>query len=359
MINISFDGYSYYPTLRTRQAELKGLEMLDPYRKRQIVPLLTLGRWPKAIDFVKSAERAAAAMPDLPYFLDLTTDGNHLADQQLALRNPVGAFEAWRRFTAQYPRAIPVVQIVSGARVRDVTKQAQEIERAVGKVAFRIKEFSAETAMVVNALSALDNPRNAIVFIDCQYIRSALSAYATATIASINQLRIEYPELMIVVLSTSFPSSTLSFAGRDQQQQRGSIDILERDLHARIGGSPVAAYGDHGSVHSVVYDDAQVMRWVPRVDYPRQLDWYFERRSGVDATAGYVSAAQAVLATDAEIGSRDIWGEDMIRQAAGGTPHGKAPSSWISVRVNIHLARQIDFSAKLGAGLDAEEDTEE
>lgn len=357
MINISFEDYLYFPALRTRLAELKGLEKLDITRKRKILPLLTLGRWPKALDFSKAAEKVEAAMENLPYFLDLTNDAAHLGDQQKILRNSADSFNAWRSFVSQYQSAIPIVQTTSDARVRDITKQAQEIERVVGKLAFRIRDFSIETPAVINAISALDDPRNAIVFIDCQYIRSALAAYVTATVATINRLRTEFPELMIVVLATSFPASVTPFA--DETQMRGSIDIQERDLHARIGGDAVAAYGDHGSVHSVIYDETPIMRWAARIDYPRELSWYFERRPGDQTAGGYISAAKAVVATNPEIGTRGIWGEEMINQAAGGNPYGKAPASWIAVRVNIHLARQLDFSTRIAQGDDQEEDLDD
>ena len=170
----------------------------------------------------------------------------------------------------------------------------------------------------------------------------------TATVATINQLRAEFPELFIVVLSTSFPPSVLPFA--DSSQQRGVIDIQERDLLSRIGGSAVAAYGDHGSVHSVVYDDTKIMRWSARIDYPRELSWHFERRPGEQGDAGYISAAAAIATTDSEIGKRGIWGEEMIIKAAQGEPHARAPAPWIAVRVNIHLARQLAFSQKLDSG---------
>lgn len=363
MIDVLFENYTYFPTLRTRMAEIKGLEQLTQDQKRRLLPMLTLGRWPKALDFAKAAEKAQSAMGDLPHILDLTNDTAHLGDQQRLLRDPANGFQAWRDFVQQYPHAIPVVQLVPEARVRDQVQQATQMEKQVGKLAFRIRDFAVETPLVINALSAMDDPQNALVFIDCQYIRSALAAYVTATIATINQLRSQFPELMIVALSTSFPSSVISFA--DASQQRGAIDILERDLHSRIGGNSVAAYGDHGSVHSVVYDDATIMRWSARIDYPRELSWYFERRKGEQSEAGYVSAAQAVVQSDPDIGTRGIWGESMIVQAASGQPHARAPASWIAVRVNIHLARQLEFSTRLegsagqlgdddGDGLDGE-----
>ncbi len=348
MINLSYEDFTYFPTLRTRQAEMKGLEQLTIEQKRRLLPMLTLGRWPKALDFSKAAQKAESSMERLPHFLDLTNDIAHLGDQQKILRDPENSFGAWRKFVAQYPSAIPVVQLAPGTAVSEQQMQAKNIERDTGKLAFRIRDFSHDTSMVINALSALDDPKNAIVFIDCQYIRSALVAYITATIATINQLREKFPELMIVVSSTSFPSSVLPFS--DSSQQRGSIDIQERDLHARIGGDAIAAYGDHGSVHSVVYDDATIMRWSARVDYPRELSWYFERRPKEQSEAGYISAAQGIVQTDSEIGTRNIWGEEMIIQAANGAPHARAPAPWIAVRVNIHLARQLAFSARLAHG---------
>lgn len=347
MINLSYEDYLYFPTLRTRQAEMRGLLELDADRKRRLLPLLTLGRWPRAIDFNRSAEKANEAMNDLPHFLDLTRDASHLGEQQQKLRDPANSFKAWREFTAAYSNAIPVVQLVSGSKLRDQVKQATLIEKSIGKVAFRIQDFTADTQIVINSISALDDPKNAIVFIDCQYIRSALTAYVTATIATINTLRTEFPELMIVVLSTSFPSSVIPFA--DSSQQRGTIDIQERDLHSRIGGDAVAAYGDHGSIHSVVRPETTIMTWSARVDYPRETSWSFERRPGNQSDAGFSSAAADIAKTDPKMGTRGIWGEDKILEAAQGNPFARGPASWIAVRVNIHLARQLDFSTQLAS----------
>lgn len=352
MIEVDFSSYQYFPALRTRQAELKGLEKLDSRRKSLILPTLTLGRWPKSTDFTRAAAKASEASGG-PFILDLTYDASHLASEQAKLRDPTKAFSAWRAFAAETPSAIPVAQMGEGPGVRDFVKQAQEIERSTGRVVFRIRDFSRDTTAVIGALSALDDVKNALVLIDCQYIRPALVAYVTATISTINVLRAEFPELVIAVLSTSFPQSTIPFV--DGSGTRGSIDILERQLHAKIGGSAVATYGDHGSVHSVVYDDATIMRWAARVDYPRDLDWYFERRPSDQSADGYISAAKSIAASDPTIGQRGIWGEDVILRAAKGDVQSqKAPAPWISVRVNIHLARQIDLSSAPNIDIDGD-----
>lgn len=340
MINIKFDDYLYYPTLRTRVAELRGLRELSQDRKDKIVPLLTLGRWPRAEDFTRPAEKAIEAMDGRPVFFDLTTDANHLAEEQKNLRNPENGFEAWRVFISQFDSAIPVIQINRGAKVRDVVAQARMFEASKGRLAFRIRDFSHDTPYVINALSALDSPLNAIVFIDCQYIRDALSAFITAAITTINQIRVEFPEAIISVLATSFPASTIPFA--DQSGKRGVINILERVLYDQIGGNSIAIYGDHASIHSVVYDESGIMRWAVRVDAPQEREWYFERRPQDQSEQGYQNAAQEIVNSFPEMKVSDIWGEQKIVEAAAGAVHAKAPASWISVRVNIHLSKQID-----------------
>jgi Beta protein len=357
MININFEDYQYFPTLRTRQSEMRGLKELDANRKSKIIPLLTLGRWPKATDFERAAEKSADVMIGQPYFLDLTTDINHLGEQQKILRDSSGGFKAWRDFVSKYDQAIPVVQLNSDAKVKDVFRQARLFEQSSARLAFRIKNFSSDTPLVVNTISALDDVSNVIVFIDCQYIRDSFAAYVTAVVVTINQLRNEFPDLMIVVLSTSFPSSVLSYLR--VTQTNGSIEILERQLHDRIGGNSVAAYGDHASIHSVVYDDMAIMRWSARIDYPQNFQWFFERRAKDQTPSGFVSAAKSIIEIDPDIGTRDIWGEQMIIDAASsGIPYGAAPSSWIAVRVNIHLSRQIDLSMKIASRADVDIDEE-
>src|SRR5471032_1026315 len=101
MITVEFDRYHYYPTLRTRVAELKGLLMVDQARKDRILPLITLGKWPRAEDFLRSAEKAAEAMPQGNYFLDLPIDARHHTASSRSLLDPTDAFSAWRTFLDQ------------------------------------------------------------------------------------------------------------------------------------------------------------------------------------------------------------------------------------------------------------------
>ena len=346
----NFDEYGYYPTLRTRNAEMKGLEKLDASLKKRMLPLITLGKWPKSEDFAKSADKAVQAMEGNPFFIDLPSDPRHHSATSTELTNPTDNFAQWRSFVTNYEQAIPIVQMTGGTR-REISQQARKLESSVGKIGFRLRDFSKETPLVIAALSAMDNVENALVFLDAQYIRSAFSAYVAACTGTINALRAEIPETIITLLSTSFPASRTQHT--DSSKMHGSINNMDRELHESIGGTPIAMYGDYGSIHAVIYDDQTIMRWSPTIDYPLDYEWVFERRTGFENGMGYIDAARALVDTFPDIKKSPLWGDQMIADAASGKPYGSAPQSWIAVRVNLHLARQLALSER--SSLDDEE----
>lgn len=345
MNNVDFESYSYYPVLRTRPAELKGIEKLSDDYKSQILPLFTLGKWPKAQDFKRVAAKVSEIF-QYPFLLDLTSESNIFPEELAALRSPDNNFENWIAFCQSVPNAIPVVQKNPQMRLPSFVKQAENIEQLFGKLAFRITDYQADVRNVISALAALDDPENAITFIDAKYIRNSYAATVAAVISIINQIRTEIPEAIICLLSTSFPASVASYA--IDNGQRGSLEILERQLHTDIGGSSIAIYGDYASIHGMIYDDApEIMRWAARVDYPKELTWYFERVPKGTSRSDFELAAERVLALHPEIAESDLWGETMIFKTAKKLVTkeiGFAPASWIAVRVNIHLAKQINFS---------------
>ena len=341
--NINFVDYSYYPTLRTRRAELSGLENLSNERKKSILPLLTLGRWPRAENLEASVEQSIKAMGENPFFLDLTYDQDSLSDQIQFLRTSDGGFSRWLKFVEKHNTAIPVIQFGNETKIRDVILQSRSAEKMFGKMAFRIRSYSKDISKVISAVGALDNMDNALIFIDSRYIQPPYSAELTATISTLNLIREEIPGSNISILATSFPTSV-------GQNKSGEIPIYERQFHSDIGGYPIASYGDYGSIHAVVYDqDTSYMRWSPRIDYPQPYTWEFERRTGFKkAQDGYIDAAKTLLERYPDIAESDIWGEKMIFGAAtGGITVGNAPASWIAVRVNIHLTRQIELTKRL------------
>lgn len=353
-MKINFENYLYFPALRTRAAELLGLKELDNNVKKNILPVITLGKWPRSEEIQSSLDKSIDAMGSLPFILDLTREDSHHNNSSLALHSDKDGFAAWRKFLDKYEQIIPVVQITKNARLRDLTKQSKELERSGRSLAFRISDLEHDVDRVIVSLASLDKPGSALVILDMGYIRNAVPVAASAAIRAINSVREEIPEANICLTSTSFPQSVTSFA-RNARGTCGTIDILERDLYDSVGGRGVCLFGDHGSIHSVVYPDARG-RYVPRIDLPLDDAWYFERRP--DTTSeGYISAATSILEEHPFVENLPEWGAKMIRRAASGNVDGMgSPAKWIAARVNMHITRQLNLAQTLSEAEDVSDD---
>jgi len=345
-MKIDFNDYTYYPNLRSRPAEVKGFGELSDSCKDAVIPLFTLGVWPRQTDTVTSLREVISACNGRPFALDLTTDPSYLTKDIFELRNPDSDFKNWRNFVSKidYP-IIPVIQITDDSKISQVIRQARAFENAgLGKIVFKISSFSNQTNNVIAALSALDSSDNALVIIDAGYIRDTLHASLAGTVTLINSIRDEVDSAIISVASTSFPSSVMPFIDVNSKGKTGVIDIMETKLHAAIGREAVI-YGDHGSIHSRVYTTSGG-RFIARIDYPLNDAWVFERRSDTNSQ-GYISAAEDIIDAFPEIADDETWGAKKIMKAAQGEiDNMKTPASWIAARVNMHISRQIDLNSK-------------
>lgn len=356
-----FEEFPYYPALRTRPAEMLGYKEIDEEIKDELLPLITLGAWPKQPGVTVSLESAKAAIGDRPFLLDITAEPRYQNPEILELLSPSGSFSAWRTLIQSHTLAIPVVQMRGSLRLPDLMRQTRELAKlAQERVAFRIVDLAADTSRTVAALSTLDSADKALVIIDLGLVVKEMIGKCIAdSLSTINQIRQEVPEATLCVMSSSFPASVTKSFDKDSGGTRGSIPIIEREIFEEIG-SDACLYGDHGSIHPKV-SAATGGRYTPRIDYPTAESWEFERRPDTDAL-GYVSAAKALLDSFPEIRRNKSWGARKIVSAAAGTiDKMKTPSSWIAARVNMHVTRQFHLSqaSKLPADDDSLEELTE
>ncbi|MGA3827269.1 beta family protein [Pseudomonas chlororaphis] len=356
-MSIFFDDFKYYPSLRSRPAELIGYENLSDQHKDAIITTFTLGAWPRQPNIEVPLSRIVNATSGRPFILDLTVEPSFITDDIKHLKDPDGNFKNWRNFISQIDvPVIPVIQITQDSKTSQIIRQARDFEKSgCNKLAFKVRDFGEDTAKIISALSALDATENAITIIDAGYIRDTLPASLAGCISTINEIRDELEDAEIAVTATSFPSSVVSFLDPNSGGKRGLIAMYESKIHDAIG-SGAAIYGDHGSIHSRVYVTGGG-RYTPRIDYPLNDAWIFERRPE-NNSSGYIDAAKVLMASYSEIEDDDTWGAEMIRQAAKGNIEGmKTPASWIAARVNMHISKQIDF--RCNGKLDDEEDYED
>lgn len=349
MIDVNFKDYLYYPALRTRESEVTGYQQLSEEYKNRIIPLFTLYPWPRGT-CSDSIEKINEATSDLPYFLDLPIEDEiraklnkdstgTLTKFYQDLENPSNNFENWIKFIQEQNNVIPIVQIRK-ANIQQSIKQSMILESICGKVGFRIRDEK-ESLRAIAGLGALENTDNAIVFLDCQYISSStIEQRKSFCLDMIKLIRDEYPNILICVLSTSFPQSPSS---REDIEELNLFSAVNYPYDKNI------VYGDYGSIYSKVYDEDIRYSGAPpaRIDYPLDDFWDIRRYSGQltkDNSIKYQAIAESLINDYPIIEQSQCWGEKKIHETANGHIYSTARNKWIGVRVNIHLRNQIFYN---------------
>jgi hypothetical protein len=339
MMAINFNAYKYYPSLRSRQAEMKGYKELTPEIKDKLLPIVVLGPWGNVKTPSMVLHKVSEHFGNRRFFLDLAP-GKPPQDWE-ALQVPDGDFKTWREFAAIKEQAIPVAFIRADQPMRSTVRQALALERKHGSFAVRARSPQVDSPILQAIASTLDDVKNSLFILDFGYVREMVDETIFACAEVINKLREIAPSATVVVTGTSFPASFSRF------QERSYLVIDEREIFERLGGEEVSIYGDHSSIHTEVMEELPAYRPIPRVDYPTIDTWFFKRYRNEDGdregAAGYVRCAKEIInLTDWDASLvNEAWGAKKIYDAAHGNIESMgAAAPWISVRVNLHLHRQ-------------------
>ena len=120
-MKVYFENYSYYPALRTRLAEMMGLSNLSHENKQKILPLISLGKWPRSEEIQVSLDKTLEVMNNLPFILDVTKENSHHCASSFELLSHENGFKNWIDFCSINDNIIPVVQMPDSAKLRDIS----------------------------------------------------------------------------------------------------------------------------------------------------------------------------------------------------------------------------------------------
>lgn len=343
------DAIRYLPAIRSRQAEMRGYSELRPATNNGLHPIVSLGK----LGRVDNAPRILETIRERigPCFLDLNTNPGQMCAEAGQLSDPSNNFQAWRQFAESGADIIPVALLRDGATERAFIRQILSIEDRFGVLVIRSRRPAQDLPALQAALSAVDDVNNVLIVLDFGYVRGALEAKEAEARRVISSLRTTDPTTRIAVLSSSFPRAVSAYG-----DQSGLLPIIERDLHAQIGGDEVAIYGDHAAIYPEPFEPS-ISRWVPRIDYCLDYAWLYERRREDDG--GYVECAKSIVAStdwDANFAT-EAWGASIIQRTATNEriePGFGSPGNWIAARVNMHIERQTTLSLG-GATFDDED----
>lgn len=354
MTPADLDAMRYLPSIRSRQAELKGYRQLQRATKSSLRPLVSLGKLGKMEDPQKILQTIMESIEG-ECFIDLNVNPGQMCQGFDILCDPSGNYAAWRDLIKGGGSTTPVALLRDNSTERPFIRQVLQIERDHGVVAIRSRKPAQELATLQAALSAVDDVNNMLIILDFGYVRGSLEPKEQEALRVISALRTIDESARIAVMASSFPKAVSAFG-----ENGGSLDIVERDLHARIGGDVVALYGDHAAIYPEPFEPS-ISRFVPRIDYCLEEAWLYQRRR-TDG-GGYVECARSIMSSadwDEQF-AEVAWGAQMIRATAlsGMIPAGfGAPSNWIAARVNMHIERQLEVSVR-GAGISLDDDDEE
>lgn len=335
--DFDLDAIRYLPALRSRQAELRGYRELRTSTKTALRPIIGIGRLGRLGQCSAVLERTIEAV-DGHFFLDLNVTSNQHCDDLSAISDPADNFKAWRELAKEAPKAVPLALLREDASERALVRQALAIEEQYGVVAVRSRRPAADLSLLQSVLSAVEDVDNLLLILDFGYIRATLEAREVEAQRIISALRLTEPSARVAVIASSFPKAVAAYG-----DSGGALEIIERELHARIGGDDVAIYGDHAAIYPDPFEP-QIVRFVPRIDYCTFDAWIYRRRRVEDG--GYTECARKIMELpEWENEFVDIaWGAKMIADAAklpNDPPKGfGSPAAWIAARVNMHIERQ-------------------
>jgi len=350
---MKYENFCYFPKIRTRQAELLGVQELEETTRKAILPLFSmtsLGRR-KTVSSVYDSIKDTVSKYNSNFMIELESNKHVKCEDFEDYLSPQNNFENWVNFYKQVSidsnnsSVSGLIQAEYINNRRQYVKHVQSMEKEFGAFFIKINPLKKrDVNAAITVATVCDRLDNKLFIIDIGQIDySRLSVIEQAIIFVINELREIDQSINITVLGSSFPRSFVDYG-----REAGTIPMLEWELFSRLGGHDVCFYGDYSSIHGEFYEGSYAS-FVARVDYPIEKMWVFERRSAPDQEninreQLYISAAQAIKQNDFWDPTLNCWGKKTIEEAASGNVEGfKAPAKWISVRVNLHIERMKTF----------------
>lgn len=388
MPSVEFSGITYYPDILCTPGEHMGYRQLSDQDKNALVPIFGLSRRSGAPDLVESIRMINESVGNRPFLLDLDprpapppyvardpidpeADRRRVAAETQAqesynreLRRLLSAqdgFSAWREFCDAFPEAVPFLQFEDPVADRlDLLRQAAMFARGGNSIAIKIRQDSdpAIIGLVAQVIAILDRPGQLLIVIDCGQGRVRVSEraeFAKSTIQAIlSELSVtQRSEVRAVCMSNSFNAPNHSGL-RDRPMPN-----LDWRLWREASEVYPFAFGDYVATHrSGAHSSFQPRDWRAAVVYPLDEAWLAYRAPNANDEQGWIDGSAAIRNRPEYRPTPEVWGVNMIEQAANGNLEGlNSARFWYATKVNIHIHRQIAYSAEqLEAGASDDED---
>lgn len=332
---------TYYPLMKTRDAELRAYNTLSDDTKNLIIPIfeLTKSRNTKIApdgDIRRRMEYIREILGNREFVLDVTQEEIYTNPQIYDLLDEKNGYYEWQYFLSGYKdlNIIPTIHLYDINEYDEVRAFVKWASARYAKLALRVPLLlGAITPILTTITESMAENCALLLLIDAGFIEENQQNRIIGEInETIKLASITIKEKNIVLISTSFPRTPAGLG----QDERGIFRIRELDIFKNCAENRQIQYGDYASIHPHQYE----MRggtWIPRVDVSLDDVYIYTRYRREDG--GYIKAAKKMLLTP-EYKSINCWGDEEIESAASGKPSGRNPAFWISVRMCIHMTRR-------------------
>lgn len=389
----------YFLLFKTAQAEFRAWDALSPDAKRHVFPIVELTRGRKipnsekdrlgeGIDIDKDDWSSTEGIYNFwgnvtnvrdaferseHIVIDLTREEELTCFEIDALARSENGYEKWVEFLKgqkdNFRDLIPTLLInpSDGESEEDyktnIGGQFDDLMREFSGVSYRGSvlldpDFLYDLIILKDKINGhLDNGKRFWVELDHEFIRPRTGLlHAATTLGLIDRIHEIVPRAEIVILSTSFPRNIEELGDPEDDSFPLEEVFLYEEIAKNIKEDVAISYGDYGSINPLRNDLVFTRGWRPRIDFPtskKRIFYYREKRNKdkhekySTYESHYISVAEKVVKNSLFEDIPESWGVKQIKYAASGAPPGKAPSFWISVRMEIHILQQIK---RLGLG---------
>ncbi|CUW38354.1 protein of unknown function(Protein beta,3-341) [Magnetospirillum sp. XM-1] len=341
-------------------ADLKGFSQLPKGDSAYLMPIIPLARVPNAKRFQNTLDKVRTGLngvgevfiADIGDKIGLELPAVEMEEVHKVFRELSGAaggFLAWRQFIRENPDMIPVLRFGSAA---DLLAQVEDFADLGRGMVLRIRSSRHQgvgmtAAPAIQYLARRNKLDHLLIVVDLEHIDEPLAPAAMAAglvrtlIAAAGNRRVN-----VAISATSFP---LELKGVAEEIIRYPIKerILHHEFERILGpGAVNLFYSDYGSARTRA-DEEKGGKGYPRIDYAARNRWPSNRqKGGLPEAHGFQAAANKIMATTDWVEELDIYGANMIREAADGLlEKRKYAGFWVSARINLHLHRQAHYSS--------------
>ncbi|MBY8070889.1 beta family protein [Vibrio fluvialis] len=340
---------NYYPILKTTVSEIRALKQINCSSSSSIIhPIFELtkarkSKYDEIGDVLKRVQEIKQIVKKNYFYLDLTSEDSLSNSQIDSYFDDFNNFENWRTFIESLVddglSVIPVIQAFDDSSIEEITHQMKFFSRLCGSFAVRIKPEYLDMDISSRLIQACQSFDFTVIldaeFIDNENLNHSVSIFSQF----LNQCQNDgFTFKNIIVCSSSFPSMV-----DHKNKDEGKFKIYEKQFYLELSNEVDYLnfqYGDYASVHPF-RNEVTAYNWVPRIDFPTNSSVIFcrkQRNSG-----GYKNCANRLTAiSEYKKNPINCWGNQEILDACS-KPNGRSPSYWISVRINIHMTRSVEW----------------